>query len=61
MSKAVEKAYAKFERIKRIDCTTPDGRKALKAMSDTWTKRKSKSTGDLYRRRNAKPGKVTVI
>ena len=66
MSKKVQRAYAKFARLKAMNSAIDAGgsdaagvAKAKRKLSDSWTKRNSNNTNGTWKAKNSKPGAVT--
>lgn len=65
MSKKVQRAYAKFTRLKAMNTAIDAGgsdaagvAKAKRKLADSWTKRASKNTTGTWKAKNSKPGVV---
>ena len=58
--KRLQQLRRKFAKINALHCdSTPESRKALRGMSDTWASRTPKHTTGFYKA--TKPGAVTVL
>lgn len=67
-NKAVAKAYAKFQRMNKLTALEMSGddearaaRKMKKAMSDTWTKRESKTIRGFFDQKKARAVKRGAV
>ena len=68
MNKKVQKAYAKFARLKAMNSAIDAGgsdaagvAKAKRRLSDSWTKRNSNNTAGIWNAKNSKPGAVKEL